>query len=180
VKRFLPFAEKFLPHGKKFLPFAGKFLPCRKKFLPFPKKFLPNGKKEEVWGRKPACFPAQASLRGISACLIFIQASLRGISACLIFISASMRGTPAGPFALEASPGSGEATGPPGTALVPASVVSQAGSNPFQSPILEPDSPLAAIFARAEVLLGLGVALPGSSGRKKKVRFRRNPSPPTA
>lgn len=48
---------------------------------------------------------------------------------------------PACPSAPEASPGSGDATGPPGTALVLVSFVSQAGSNPFLSPILEPDSP---------------------------------------
>ncbi len=37
---------------------------------------------------------------------------------------------------------------------------------------------LALIGAWAEALLELGVALPGPLGRKKKVRFRRNPSPP--
>ncbi len=39
---------------------------------------------------------------------------------------------------------------------------------------------LALIGARAGALLELGAALLSSSGRKKKVRFRRNPSPPTA
>jgi hypothetical protein len=134
-------------------------------------------------------FSIQASLRRISACLIFIQACLRRISAnlfpvqarlrrisaCLISIQASLRGTPACPFAHEASPGSGEATGPPETAPVTGSLVSLAGSDPFPTGFS-----LALIGARAEALHELGVALPGPSGRKKKVRFRRNPSPPTA
>ncbi len=94
-------------------------------------------------------FGIQATQRGITASLFGVQASLHGISACLVFISASLRGMTACPSAHEASPGSGDATGPPETAPVSGSLVSQAGSDPFQSPMLEPDSPSPA-FSRGQ------------------------------